>query len=83
MDTLHTASSQIVELGEQPKVQGSPVALWAQALCPLLQGIARYCCDSRTMVSHGSCRCLYDLDSGEVCFDRDGSHFLPTLLFVL
>ncbi|XP_042856225.1 Golgi-specific brefeldin A-resistance guanine nucleotide exchange factor 1-like isoform X2 [Penaeus japonicus] len=50
MDTLHTASSQIVELGEQPKVQGSPVALWAQALCPLLQGIARYCCDSRTMI---------------------------------
>ncbi|XP_047493913.1 Golgi-specific brefeldin A-resistance guanine nucleotide exchange factor 1-like isoform X2 [Penaeus chinensis] len=50
MDTLHTASSQIVELGEQPKLQGSPVALWAQALCPLLQGIARYCCDSRTMI---------------------------------
>ncbi|ROT77625.1 Golgi-specific brefeldin A-resistance guanine nucleotide exchange factor 1 [Penaeus vannamei] len=50
MDTLHTASSQIVELGDQPKLQGSPVALWAQALCPLLQGIARYCCDSRTMI---------------------------------
>lgn len=55
MDTLHTASSQIVELGDQPKLQGSPVALWAQALCPLLQGIARYCCDSRTMVRHACC----------------------------
>ncbi|XP_045609638.1 Golgi-specific brefeldin A-resistance guanine nucleotide exchange factor 1 isoform X2 [Procambarus clarkii] len=50
MDTLHTASSHIVGLGEQPLPQVSTPSLWPQALCPLLQGIARYCCDSRTTV---------------------------------
>ncbi|KAK7082263.1 G-box binding factor [Halocaridina rubra] len=50
MDTLHTASGQIVGLEERPSQQGSLICLWAQALCPLLQGIARYCCDSRATV---------------------------------
>ena len=37
MDSLHTSAGGIVEMAG-PEAQ---VALWAQALCPLLQGIAR------------------------------------------
>ncbi|KAG7153474.1 Golgi-specific brefeldin A-resistance guanine nucleotide exchange factor 1-like [Homarus americanus] len=51
MDTLHTASSEIVGLGDQStNHQASSPSLWPQALCPLLQGIARYCCDSRATI---------------------------------
>ncbi|KAK8721863.1 hypothetical protein OTU49_012614 [Cherax quadricarinatus] len=50
MDTLHTASSHIVGLADQPLQLASSPSLWPQALCPLLQGIARYCCDSRTTI---------------------------------
>lgn len=50
MDTLHTASGQIVGIDDGSSASASLMSLWSQALCPLLQGIARYCCDSRTTV---------------------------------
>ncbi|XP_068227921.1 Golgi-specific brefeldin A-resistance guanine nucleotide exchange factor 1 [Palaemon carinicauda] len=50
MDTLHTASGQIVGIEDGSSPSASLISLWSQALCPLLQGIARYCCDSRTTV---------------------------------
>ena len=57
MDTLHTSSGHIVgltdpTLGTETSPDGAHVSLWHQALCPLLQGIARYCCDIRTSVSN-------------------------------
>ncbi|CAL4066490.1 unnamed protein product [Meganyctiphanes norvegica] len=48
LDNLHTSSGKIVAMdSETPE---SSLMLWHQALCPLLQGIARYCCDSRAQI---------------------------------
>lgn len=51
MHTLHTRTAQIhrwwAEEGETRPDAGS---LWQHGWCPLLQGIARLCCDTRKQV---------------------------------
>lgn len=51
MHTLHTRTAQIFrwwaeENGDIPNC----ASLWVQGWCPLLQGIARLCCDTRRQV---------------------------------
>merc|ERR1712106_283848 len=48
LDNLHTSSGKIVAMDSE--TMESSLMLWHQALCPLLQGIARYCCDSRAQI---------------------------------
>ena len=59
--------------------------LWQEVLCPLLQGIARYCCDSRQRLRHLAMTCLQrallsqDLHTlsaaqWESCFNKVGTH---------
>uniref|UniRef100_A0ABD2VR02 SEC7 domain-containing protein n=1 Tax=Trichogramma kaykai TaxID=54128 RepID=A0ABD2VR02_9HYME len=55
MHTLHTKTAQVFrwwaeEGNEEQKKQISTSSLWSQAWRPLLQGIARLCCDSRRPV---------------------------------
>lgn len=60
MHTLHTRAAQIYqwwasesgETSEEEKTNNVPVgpSLWCRGWCPLLQGIARLCCDSRKQV---------------------------------
>lgn len=45
MHTLHTRASSIYSPSEQENVN-----LWSSCWCPLLQGIARLCCDSRRVI---------------------------------
>ena len=45
MHTLHTRAGQIHKSWEADSVN-----LWSTAWCPLLQGMARYCCDKRSHI---------------------------------
>lgn len=52
MHTLHTRTAQIFKWwAEEGGEISQETSLWAQGWCPLLQGIARMCCDSRRHVS--------------------------------
>ncbi|KAF5306262.1 hypothetical protein FQA39_LY08960 [Lamprigera yunnana] len=51
MHTLHTRTAQIFRWwAEEGGEIGHEVSLWTQGWCPLLQGIARLCCDTRRQV---------------------------------
>ncbi|KAB0793293.1 hypothetical protein PPYR_12913 [Photinus pyralis] len=51
MHTLHTRTAQIFRWwAEEGGEVGSETSLWTQGWCPLLQGIARLCCDVRRQV---------------------------------
>ncbi|KAK5641442.1 hypothetical protein RI129_009989 [Pyrocoelia pectoralis] len=51
MHTLHTRTAQIYRWwAEEGGEVGSEISLWTQGWCPLLQGIARLCCDVRRQV---------------------------------
>lgn len=51
MHTLHTRTAQIFRWwAEEGGEITQEVSLWTQGWCPLLQGIARLCCDIRKEV---------------------------------
>lgn len=51
MHTLHTRTAQIFKWwAEEGGEITQEVSLWTQGWCPLLQGIARLCCDTRRQV---------------------------------
>nr|XP_023015700.1 Golgi-specific brefeldin A-resistance guanine nucleotide exchange factor 1 [Leptinotarsa decemlineata] len=51
MHTLHTRTAQIFKWwAEEGGEVSQETSLWSQGWCPLLQGIARLCCDSRYQV---------------------------------
>ncbi|KAK9718628.1 Guanine nucleotide exchange factor in Golgi transport N-terminal [Popillia japonica] len=51
MHTLHTRTAQIFRWwAEEGGELTQEVSLWTQGWCPLLQGIARLCCDTRKQV---------------------------------
>lgn len=50
MHTLHTRTAHIYRWWAQENKDTSLPHLWSQAWCPLLQGIARLCCDIRRQV---------------------------------
>lgn len=50
MHTLHTRTAQIFRWWAEESGQSEIASLWPQAWKPLLQGIARLCCDSRRPV---------------------------------
>ncbi|XP_069705453.1 Golgi-specific brefeldin A-resistance guanine nucleotide exchange factor 1 isoform X3 [Periplaneta americana] len=50
MHTLHTRTAQIFRWWAEENGETDFTSLWAQGWCPLLQGIARLCCDSRRQV---------------------------------
>nr|XP_018903871.1 PREDICTED: Golgi-specific brefeldin A-resistance guanine nucleotide exchange factor 1 [Bemisia tabaci] len=50
MHTLHTRTAQIHRWWAEENSDAQLTSLWAQGWCPLLQGIARLCCDSRKQV---------------------------------
>jgi brefeldin A-resistance guanine nucleotide exchange factor 1 len=50
MHTLHTRTAQIFRWWAEENGETDFSSLWAQGWCPLLQGIARLCCDSRRQV---------------------------------
>lgn len=52
MHTLHTRTAQIFKWWAEEHGDDTTVySLWPKGWCPLLQGIARLCCDSRKQVS--------------------------------
>lgn len=52
MHTLHTRTAQIFKWwAEEGGEIAEETSLWTQGWCPLLQGIARLCCDTRRQVS--------------------------------
>lgn len=52
MHTLHTRTAQIFKWwAEEGGEIAQETSLWTQGWCPLLQGIARLCCDNRRHVS--------------------------------
>ncbi|XP_023706010.1 Golgi-specific brefeldin A-resistance guanine nucleotide exchange factor 1 isoform X5 [Cryptotermes secundus] len=50
MHTLHTRTAHIFRWWAEENGETDFTSLWAQGWCPLLQGIARLCCDSRRQV---------------------------------
>ncbi|XP_031833133.2 sec7 domain-containing protein garz [Nomia melanderi] len=50
MHTLHTRTAQVFRWWAEESNSTEPVSLWPQAWRPLLQGIARLCCDARRPV---------------------------------
>ncbi|XP_047109298.1 Golgi-specific brefeldin A-resistance guanine nucleotide exchange factor 1 isoform X1 [Schistocerca piceifrons] len=50
MHTLHTRTAHIFQWWAEENGDTDITSLWGQAWCPLLQGIARLCCDSRRQV---------------------------------
>ena len=50
MHTLHTRTAQIYRWWAEESGDVEQPSLWAIGWCPLLQGIARLCCDSRKEV---------------------------------
>lgn len=53
MHTLHTRTAQIFKWwAEEGGTVAKDTSLWTQGWCPLLQGIARLCCDVRRDVSN-------------------------------
>lgn len=50
MHTLHTRTAQIYRWWAEENAETELTSLWIQGWCPLLQGIARLCCDSRRQV---------------------------------
>jgi len=60
MHTLHTRTAQIFKWwAEEGGEIAQETSLWTQGWCPLLQGIARMCCDRREQVIKFSCSILY------------------------
>lgn len=56
MHTLHTRTAQIFRWwAEEGGDVAQGVSLWTQGWCPLLQGIARLCCDTRRQVMLKNC----------------------------
>ncbi|XP_037094857.1 Golgi-specific brefeldin A-resistance guanine nucleotide exchange factor 1-like [Pollicipes pollicipes] len=50
MHTLHTRAAHIFGWFSEPSRRGQLDSLWEGGWCPLLQGIARLCCDPRRQV---------------------------------
>nr|CAD7196617.1 unnamed protein product [Timema douglasi] len=50
MHTLHTRTAQIFKWWAEENGETDITSLWVQGWCPLLQGIARLCCDARRQV---------------------------------
>lgn len=50
MHTLHTRTAHIFRWWAEETKDTNFTSLWSQGWCPLLQGIARLCCDSRKQV---------------------------------
>nr|CAD7597813.1 unnamed protein product [Timema genevievae] len=50
MHTLHTRTAQIFKWWAEENGETDVTSLWVQGWCPLLQGIARLCCDARRQV---------------------------------
>lgn len=50
MHTLHTKTAQIHSGWTKEKTENDVYSLWPHGWCPLLQGIARLCCDPRKSV---------------------------------
>ena len=50
MHTLHTRTAHIFRWWAEENGETDFTSLWTQGWCPLLQGIARLCCDSRRQV---------------------------------
>lgn len=62
MHTLHTRTAQIFRWwAEEGGELTQEVSLWTQGWCPLLQGIARLCCDTRKEVNK-----IFCFDSTEI-----------------
>lgn len=81
MHTLHTRTAQIYRWWAEENSETELTSLWAQGWCPLLQGIARLCCDSRRQVRMSAITYLqrallvHDLqtlsgDEWESCFNK-------------
>ncbi|XP_075238410.1 sec7 domain-containing protein garz isoform X2 [Lycorma delicatula] len=81
MHTLHTRTAQIYRWWAEENAETELTSLWAQGWCPLLQGIARLCCDSRRQVRMSAITYLqrallvHDLqtltgDEWESCFNK-------------
>ncbi|KAK6628289.1 hypothetical protein RUM43_002101 [Polyplax serrata] len=81
MHTLHTRTAQIFRWWAEENADTNFTSLWSQGWCPLLQGIARLCCDSRKQVRMSAITYLqrallvHDLqtltaDEWESCFNR-------------
>lgn len=50
IDTLHTKTAHIHNGWTKPNSDQENYSLWPHGWCPLLQGIARLCCDPRKSV---------------------------------
>ncbi|KAL0274869.1 UNVERIFIED_CONTAM: hypothetical protein PYX00_002898 [Menopon gallinae] len=81
MHTLHTRTAQIFRWWAEENGDTNFTSLWTQGWCPLLQGIARLCCDSRKQVRMAAITYLqrallvHDLqtltaEEWESCFNR-------------
>ncbi|XP_017785581.1 PREDICTED: Golgi-specific brefeldin A-resistance guanine nucleotide exchange factor 1 [Nicrophorus vespilloides] len=82
MHTLHTRTAQIFRWwAEEGGEVAQQVSLWTQGWCPLLQGIARLCCDNRKQIRMSAITYLqrallvHDLQTlngpeWEACFNR-------------
>ncbi|XP_018008715.1 Golgi-specific brefeldin A-resistance guanine nucleotide exchange factor 1-like isoform X2 [Hyalella azteca] len=77
--------------GTAPIDFSSSSVLWQEVLCPLLQGIARYCCDSRSRIRHMAMTYLQrallnhdlqtlDAHQWEACFNKVLFPLLAALL---
>ncbi|XP_066598661.1 Golgi-specific brefeldin A-resistance guanine nucleotide exchange factor 1 [Prorops nasuta] len=58
MHKLHTRAAEVFKSWAQKNGSTEGVFLWPQAWKPLLQGIARLCCDSRRQVRTSAITCL-------------------------
>lgn len=94
MHTLHTRTAQIYRWWAEENSETELTSLWAQGWCPLLQGIARLCCDSRRQVRMSAITYLqrallvHDLqtlsgDEWESCFNKVLFPLLNKLLELL
>ncbi|XP_063243123.1 Golgi-specific brefeldin A-resistance guanine nucleotide exchange factor 1 isoform X2 [Bacillus rossius redtenbacheri] len=81
MHTLHTRTAHIFSWWQEEMAGTEPVSLWEHGWCPLLQGIARLCCDARNEVRVSALMYLqrallvHDLqmltaDEWEACFSQ-------------
>jgi golgi-specific brefeldin A-resistance guanine nucleotide exchange factor 1 len=52
MHTLHIRTAKIYKQWSAEHGDLACTSLWSVGWCPLLQGIARLCCDSRKQVCH-------------------------------
>ncbi|XP_014484038.1 PREDICTED: Golgi-specific brefeldin A-resistance guanine nucleotide exchange factor 1 [Dinoponera quadriceps] len=58
MHTLHTRIAQVFRWWAEEGTIDEGISLWPQAWRPLLQGIARLCCDARRLVRTAAITCL-------------------------